>query len=235
MEIRKRFEGNIVILYIAGSIDVDSAPFIEETGKLLNKGVNKILCNFVDVDMVDYNGLSALAIAYKNVTNQEGIMKFCCVPSHIKQLFKMVRLEEIFDVHGSEELGIKAFSLSDKVDKLLLRRRFKRIDLSIPVLFKSGLSSKDALSKGKIFNISGEGLFIHSKSTFPVSTDLYLEIKLKRSQETLSFSGTVVWLADKELQPHVSPGMGIKLTNMDPETQESVVEFIDQNLTAKRG
>jgi anti-anti-sigma factor len=235
MEIRKRFSESIAILYLAGNIDIDSAPIIEETSKLLNEGVNKILCNFVNVEMVDYNGLSALAIAYKNVTNQSGIIKFCCVSSHIKQLFRIVRLEEIFDVYDSEESAIKAFSLSDKVDKLLLRRRFKRIELSVPILFKPGLSSGDILSKGKMFNISGEGLFIHSKNTFPVSTDLYIEIRLKRSQKPLSVSGTVIWLADKQLQPHVYPGMGVKLTNMDSVTQESVIEFIDENLATKQG
>ena len=233
MEIRKRFSKNIAILYISGDININSASLVEETGKLIKEGTSEILCNFVNVNMVDYNGLSIIVIAYKNVVNQKGVMKFCNVPPHIKGLFKVSRLDKIFDMHENEELGTKAFALSSKVDKLLLRRRFKRIDLSFPTRFKTGVSSTGKMLSGKALNLSGDGLFVHTKNTFPISTELYVEIDLESSKNPLVLTGTVIWLADKKLQPHAYPGMGIRIANFDGKIQGKLIDFINKHLTMR--
>lgn len=233
MEIRKRFSGNIVILYITGEIDIDSAEIIEITGGFLKDGIKKILCNFANVSMVDYNGLSILTIAYKNAVNQKGILKFCNVPQHIRELFNAARLDMVFEIHADEETALMGFDLSSKLDKLALRRRFKRIDVGIPVKYRVGLSSNEKLLKGKILNISGEGLYLYAKTTYPASTQLYLEAWFGQENAPFTIMGTVIWLADKELQPHSYPGMGIKFENIDKKTQERIVDFIDKNLTTR--
>lgn len=233
MEIRKRFSGSIAILYITGKIDINSAKIIETTGELLKQGIKKILCNFANVSMVDYNGLSLLAIAYKNAANQKGALKFCNVPRHIKELFGATRLDTVFEIYPGEEGALKTFDLSNKVDKLTLRRRFKRIDVGITIKYKLGLSSKAKLLKGKILNLSAEGLYLFTKITFPVSTQIYLEVYLGREKIPLTLMGTVVWLADKELQPHSCPGMGIKFEDVDKKTQKTIIDFIDKNLTMR--
>lgn len=233
MEIRKRFSKNIAVLYLSGKINIDSASIIEETGHLIKEGISRVLCNFVNVPMVDYNGLSILGIAYKNITNQKGILKFCNVPKHIKELFKAARLDSVFDIYDDEESALKSFELSSKVDKLSLRRRFKRIDVSIPVKYKTGLSSDTKLLSGKILNMSGEGLFIYAKNTFPVATQIYLEIHLAGEKRTLTLTGIVIWLADKELQPHSYPGMGINFMNLSSDDAEEIIAFIDKNITSR--
>ena len=234
MEIRQRFEGNIAVLYITGKIDINSAQLIESTGQLLREGVKQILCNFTNVRMVDYNGLSLLAIAYKNAANQKGAIKFCCVPGHIKQLFEVARLEKTFEIYPDEESAIEGFGLSDKVDKLPLRRRFKRIDINIPIKYKVGLSASTKLLNGKILNLGGEGLYIFAKNTYPVSSEIYMEIKFGEGRwETFALMGTVIWLADKELQPHAYPGMGVTFSNLDAKTQNEIIDFINKNLTTR--
>ena len=233
MEIRKRFYRNIAVLYISGKFDIDAAVFIEETGHLLREGIHKILCNFENVEMVDYNGLSILAIAYKNAVNQKGILKFCSVPKHIKSLFKSARLDIVFDMFSDEESALKGFNASTKVDKLNLRRRFKRVDANIPVRFKTGLSAGTKFLKGKILNLSGEGMFIYSKNTFPTSTQLYLEIDMAGEKKALTLMGTVIWLADKQLQSHTYPGMGIQFGNLEKKHQENIISFIEKNIIGR--
>lgn len=233
MEIRKRFSDNIAIIYITGEIDINSAEIIEKTGELLKEGIKKILCNFTNVGMVDYHGLSLLAIAYKNAVNQRGILKFCNVPPHIKELFNAARLDMTFEIYADEKSALKAFDLSGKIDTLSLRRRFKRIDISIPVKYKIGLSASAKFLKGKILNLSGEGLYVYTKDTFPVSTQLYMEIRVRREKGPITLMGTVIWLADKELQPHSYPGMGITLAGLDKKAQEQIINFIDKNITTR--
>jgi anti-sigma B factor antagonist len=233
MEIRKRFYKDIAILYIAENIDIDSAELIEETGRILKEGIDKILCNFSNVNIVDYNGLSVLAIAYKNVTNQKGILKFCEVPPHVKELFKAARLDSVFEIYTDEESALKSFELSAKIDGLSLRRRFKRIDVNITIRYKLDLSTSTKFFKGKILNIGGEGLFILSKNTFPAATQLYMEIELGGTKEPLALMGSVIWLADSELQPHSYPGMGVRFINMDKEKQAEIIDFIDKNIVRR--
>jgi anti-anti-sigma factor len=233
MEIRKRFARDIVILYITGQIDINSAALIERTGQFLKDGIKKILLNFASVTMVDYNGLSILAITYKNAVNQKGVVKLCNVPRHIGQLLKTARLDMTFEIYPDEDTALKCFNVSTKVDTLTLRRRFKRIDVNIPVYYKTGLSANEKMNRGKILNMSGEGIYIYTKETLPASSQVYMEIRLGRGKKPLTLMGEVVWLADKEIQPHSYPGMGIKFATIERKAQEQIISFIDKNLTTR--
>lgn len=231
MEIREREEKNIIILYLEGKIDINSANFIEETGRLLNEGYSKLLCDFSNIDLVDYNGLSTIAIAYKNVINKNSVMKFCNVPIHIKELFKVVRLDLVFDVYDNEDEAIRSFETTSKIDRLYLRRRFKRIELRFPVKYSLAVSAKPRILTGKILNISGAGVFIYAKQTFPVLSQLDMELTLQEDAKTLKTRGIIIWLADKELQPHCYPGMGVKFIELNSDIQRKIVDFIDKNIT----
>ena len=56
MEIKARQNGSIVILDLAGRIDIDSANFVEAVGQCVRDGYLDILCNFEEVDFIDYLG-----------------------------------------------------------------------------------------------------------------------------------------------------------------------------------
>lgn len=230
MKLRKRYENNIIIMYIEGKITVDSALFIEETGRIAESDYNKIVVNFKDTEIVDYNGLSVLAIAFKNITNKGGIMKFCNIPTHIHELLKLSRLDLVFDIHDSEKEALQSFQTSSKIDKLYLRRRFKRLDLHLSVKFIDSMHKKSKMSSGKVLNISGDGIYAYSKKTFTIDTRLNLEIELKKNN-ILRLQGNVIWLADKQLQPHCYPGMGIEFIDIANKNQVRIVDYIDKNIS----
>ncbi|NQT22209.1 MAG: PilZ domain-containing protein [Candidatus Omnitrophica bacterium] len=229
MNIRKRREKDITILYLEGKIDIDSANFIEETSNLIKSGHRNLLCNFSNINMVDYNGLSIIVIAYKNVVNNGGIMKLCAIPQHVKELYKLVRLDLVFDVYEDEPSAIKSYETSTKIDKLYLRRRFKRLDLQLPVTYK--LPSDSKVRKGKILNMSAEGIFIYIKESLPVSSQIEIELGVHEIGEPIRVLGRIVWLADKELQPHCYPGLGVKFLDVKPAEQGKIIDFIDKNIT----
>ncbi|MBL7156997.1 MAG: anti-sigma factor antagonist [Candidatus Omnitrophica bacterium] len=230
MEIRKRFQDNVVILYITGDIDINSAALIEETGQYARQGIDKILLNITNVNIIDYNGLSIMNIAYKNVVNQKGMIKFCMVPAHVKSLFATSGLDKVFEIYDIEEEAIKSFECSSTIDRIPMRRRFERIEVRLSVKYKTSLSSTAKMQAGIVQNLGGEGIFIHSKDTHPVSTQLYVELSLEEAKP-LTLRGTVIWLADKKLQPHLYPGMGVQLVHMDSLTQEKIIKFIDRHIT----
>ncbi|MBU4376991.1 MAG: STAS domain-containing protein [Candidatus Omnitrophica bacterium] len=232
MDIRIRESNNISIIDIDGQIDINAAEIIEAVGWLMKNKKKDILLNFDKVNMVDYSGISILAIAYKNVVNHKGKMKFCNVPLHVEELFKLVRLDNIFEIYRDEESAVNTFYHESPVDNTTLRRRFKRLDIQAEAEFCTWGDPNKVWHQGRILNISGEGLFIHAKSVLPLGTKVALRLNLL-SGEIIDAEGIIIWLADKSLQIQSYPGMGIYFKDMAKKVQDKIVVFINRHITSR--
>jgi anti-anti-sigma factor len=115
MEIKLRQNNTVIVLDISGRIDVDSANLVEVVGQCVHDGYKDILCNLEDVDFIDYMGTSVIVIAYKEVVNNQGRMRFCNVPAHIKNIFCIAGLDRVIEMYASEELALSSF----KEDKII--------------------------------------------------------------------------------------------------------------------
>lgn len=231
MQVRFRETGNITILDIEGNVDINSSDIIETIGYLLNSGKINFIFNLENVNLVDYSGLSVLAIAYKNVINHKGKLKFLHVGLQTVELFKMVKLEYVFEVYSEEESAIRSF-YEEETRSLPLRRKFKRLDINLRVKFwLIGSHKRPKIFEGRILNISAAGLYIFSKYTFPINSQLEMELILPGEIKFLDATANVIWLADKELQPHFYPGMGVAHLHLTPEKERLVIDFIDKNIT----
>ncbi len=234
MEIRARQKNHIIILDISGRIDVDSANLIEIVGQCLRDGYPDILCNFEGVDFIDYMGISALVIAYKEVVNNKGRMKFSNIPVHLKGVFSVAGLEKVIDMYPTEELALTGFQedqIIEKIKKLQLRRRFKRLPIEMKIELKAKYDKKATCLKGDMFNLSGIGAFIYGCGQFKLGDEIVLKLKLPPRHEELDLEARVVWLADKQIQPHHHPGIGVEFYNISTSTQQKLLEFIEKNLS----
>jgi len=235
MRIRVREAKGVSILDVSGKLDINAAELIEVTGGLLKYNKVNIVCNFAKAEQIDYDGLSILVIAYKNVINRKGKMKFCNMPSHAVSLLKTVRLDTVFEMYQDEKSAIRSFREPiSSIEKKSLRRRFKRLDTHVKVQY-SLLARPSQSSDGRLSNISGAGLYIRCKKTYPIKTKLNLEIKLPDIAEAMKISGSVVWNADKDVQPHEYPGMGIRFTDISYDEQKDILDYIDKNISHRSG
>jgi len=231
MGIRIREIKNISILDIDGRIDINSSDIIETVGWLTTTGKVNLVLNMENVDLVDYSGLSVLAIAYKNTANHKGHLKLVHVSLPVIELFKVVKLDTVFEIYEDEEAAVNSF-FQEEVERAHLRRKFKRLDIHLSTKYKIvGGQKKAKLFDGKVLNISAAGIFIYSPYTLPINTMLELEIALPDTPSPLEATGRVVWLTDKELQPHYFPGMGVAFVHLTPEKEKAVIDFIDKNIT----
>jgi len=238
IKIKVRESRGISIIDIEGRIDINASGVIETIGSLIRNNKLRILCNFDNVELVDYSGLSILAIAFKNVSNHKGSMKFCNVQLHVKELFKVVQMDKVFHCYENEELALRNFDEKMvQIEKLVLRRKFKRLEITISVDYNviTDKLVEIVIHSGKVMNISGAGLFIYSPDLFPVRTKVHLEISIPGEIAPLGMDGMVIWMADKSLQPHCYPGMGVKFIEVDSEKQKDILEFIDRNVTHRSG
>ncbi|MBM3246327.1 MAG: STAS domain-containing protein [Candidatus Omnitrophica bacterium] len=232
LDIEFRKAGAVAILDLAGSIDIDAANFIEMVGWCLNNGYKDIVCNLENVNLVDYPGLSVLTIAYKDVVNHNGRIKFVNVAAHIEKTFAMVCLDRVFDIYVDEETALKSFA-EDKhisqIQKMPLRRRFKRLPLDIDIDFKAK-DKAEQFNQGKVLNISAVGLLVFAEKIYPLSQILDVRLSLLPHPGQIEVNAKVVWLVQKEIQPQIYPGMGLEFYKIDSEVQKKIVEFVDRNL-----
>ncbi len=234
MEIRARQIEGVIILDLTGRIDVDSANFVEIVGQCLRDGYVDILCNFEEVDFIDYLGISALVLAYKDVTNNNGRMKFVMVPAHIRNSFVVAGLDRVIEMHLTEELAVNSFKedkIIENIKKMQLRRRFKRLPIDIKIELKAKSQQSPSCLHLDVINLSAIGAYIFGCDQFKLGDEVIINLKLPPKQEELQLEAKVVWLPDKQVQPHSFPGMGVEFVHLSSAIQQKLVDFIDRNLS----
>lgn len=234
MEIRAKRIGNIIILDLSGRIDVNSATFIEVVGQCLRDGYCDILCNFEMVDFIDYMGISVIIIAYKEIINNGGRMKFCNISGHLKGLLAVAGLGQVIDVYATEDLAIESFKedkIIENIQKLQLRRRFKRLPIDIKIELKNKYEQCPECLKADILDLSAVGSYVYDCHGFKLGDEVILKFKLLPNQEELEITAKVVWLSDKQIQPHLHPGMGVEFYHISTAVQQKLLEFIERNMS----
>ncbi|MCP4653186.1 MAG: STAS domain-containing protein [Candidatus Omnitrophica bacterium] len=230
MKINFRDKPDAIIIDLEGNINVDSSDFVEAIGWVLAKKSKNIVCNFKNVNLVDYVGISLIAVAYKNVMNHKGQMKIFNLPHHVVKLFSVVGLDRVFDYYTTEEGALKSFTNDKRISRILkrkFRRRFKRISFPGNITFKDKNSSK--IYKGKIINLSALGIFVLVNKLFPVGEILTINLNIP-GVPLLGVDTKVVWIADKDIQRAERNCLGLEFHNIDSQTQEKIINFVEKHL-----
>ena len=233
MKIKIREKTDITILDLEGNIDINASDFVEVVGWVLNNKSKNIICNFESVNLVDYVGISLIAVIYKNVLNHQGRIKFYAIPSHVRKLFSIVGLDRVFEYHLGEEDTLE--QMRREIDtshsqEEHLRRRFKRIPFKANIEYRPKLGRRNDFYTGKIVNLSAEGIFLVSQQIYSVGEVLLTRMDLMPQPGVLEVDTKVVWVADEEIQPHEFPGMGLEFYNLDAGVQEKIVQFVEKHL-----
>jgi len=234
MDIKARIVGNVVILDISGQVDANSANFVEIVGQCIRDGYQDILCNMEDVEFIDYLGISAIVLAYKELVNAKGRMKFASIPAHIKNSLSVAGLDKVVEIYATEEIALDSFKedkVIEDIKKLQLRRRFKRLPIDIKIELRDKFTKSPECFKLDILNLSAIGAYIYGCDKFKLGDDVTLKMKLPPNQEQLEMEAKVVWLCDKQIQPQLYPGMGVEFRNMPSSAQDKLLGFIERNLS----
>ena len=234
LELRVRQKYNVVIMDLAGRIDVDAANLVEVVGQCLRDGYMDILCNLEDVESIDYMGISVIAIAYKETVNNKGRMRFVNCPAHLKGVFAVSGMDRTIEIYASEELALNSFKedkIIENIKKMQLRRRFKRLPIDLKIELKSKHEKSPHCLNLDILNLSAVGAFIFGCDKFKLGDEVILKMKLAPRQEELDLEAKVVWIPDKALQPHEHPGVGVEFHNISVLDQQKLIAFIERNLS----
>lgn len=233
MRIKLREKDDVMILDLEGNIGVDASNFVETVGWILTNKTKDIICNFEGVNLIDYVGVSIIAVTYKNVLNQKGRIVLYGVPSHIMKLFSIVGLDKVFTFYATEEqalIGIKQEKEDKQEAKDKLRRRFKRIPLNLPIKLKEKFSKDGLMFEGSVVSLSADGVFVIANKIFSIGDLLRISIELTPKSEALELDAKVVWITDKDANPDEALGMGLEFSGITSKKQEEIIEFVEKHI-----
>jgi anti-sigma B factor antagonist len=110
MHVRQEEKSGILVCYITGEIDINTAPQMKKVfDKLVQAKKEKILMNFKDVNYVDSSGLATLVEILRGMRAYSGKLKLTNLTTKVKSLFEITKLDKLFEITMEEEEAVKAF------------------------------------------------------------------------------------------------------------------------------
>mgnify|MGYP002622486873 CR=1 FL=1 len=112
-QVSTRQEGDVLVLTFTDAQILDEAK-IEEMGAELLKIINhceekKVLFNFRDVQFMSSAVLGKLIKINKIAGDREIHLKFCEIAKDLLQVFRITRLNKVFDIQPTEKKALAAF------------------------------------------------------------------------------------------------------------------------------
>lgn len=234
MNITVRHKNNVAILDIRGNIDINASQLVETVGAVLNTKITTVIFNFENVNLVDYVGVSIIAVVYKNILDHGGSLRIYNVPAHVAKLFSIVGLDRVFYYYASQEEALAAVEEEQQgaAERQPMRRKFKRVDLNAVIEYREKFSKDPGFYRGKIINLSADGAFAATGQLFPVGEELLARLHLMPQPGIITIEAKVSWVADEEIQPEYYPGMGLEFHNIPSSTQEGIIRFVERHLSS---
>jgi anti-sigma B factor antagonist len=84
----------------------------EELKSLFNKPNARVIINLDGVQFIDSSGFGVFLSVMKVAANNAGKFKICNVAREVMELFKLLQLHNVFDIHPSVDDCLKSFENS---------------------------------------------------------------------------------------------------------------------------
>jgi anti-sigma B factor antagonist len=107
----RRVNGHIIV-EVSGRLETgESCLQLRELAKrLTSEGGRYFVLNMADISHIDSAGLGLLLSIYATIRNQGGDLKLLNVGQRVMELFRMMRLVDVFQLYEDEDAAIAAKS-----------------------------------------------------------------------------------------------------------------------------
>ncbi len=110
MDITSRSQNEIVILDIAGEIDLYNAPEIKDIiNTLIEDKKYNVIINLEKVTYIDSSGIGALISSLSNLKKYQGGLKIINVFASVKKVFELTKLTSFFEIYDKEIEALDSF------------------------------------------------------------------------------------------------------------------------------
>lgn len=91
-------ENNVTINIPKNFVVDEVAEFRIKTNSLIDEGSRNFIFNFSNCTFIDSTGLGALVSIYKKCAEKGGSIKLKALNSEVEKLFKLTRLDKVFEI-----------------------------------------------------------------------------------------------------------------------------------------
>jgi anti-anti-sigma factor len=233
LTIGHRKDSDITVLDLAGDFGADAQAAISElVAKYTHDAHTNIVWNFRDVSAINSSGIGILLNACGEIKKHGAIAKLARVSPAALEVFGIHKVIPVFDIYPDEAAAKKRIRIEvEETDKAYVRL-FERINVDLKARFKEfkkgflrGLARPRAADAT---SLSMCGIFLKTGSTYPKDTLLETTLLLPEggSKPQVKFLGKVVWVADREKQPGLYPGMALCTLFMEDAEKAKLEGFI---------
>ncbi len=111
MEIEERKVGNVLVV-LPREKRIDASVSTGFKGRMvdwINQGNRRIVLDLSEVDFIDSSGLGAIVSSLKTLGN-DGDLVICGIRETVMGLFKITRMNRVFQIFATESEAIEALS-----------------------------------------------------------------------------------------------------------------------------
>lgn len=109
-DIAEKSIGDIKVLKISGELDALVAPKLKDRiAKLVEGDTTKFIIDFEELVHINSLAMGILRGKLRSVKEVGGDIKLIKLNSHIKTIFEMIGLDEIFDIYETEDEAVNSF------------------------------------------------------------------------------------------------------------------------------
>lgn len=85
-------------------------PVKEELKSLFHKPDTKLVLNLEGIRFIDSSGFGVFLSILKTANNSHGQFKLCNIEPEVMELFRLLQLHNVFEIHNNLDDCIKSFS-----------------------------------------------------------------------------------------------------------------------------
>ena len=109
MQITERTEQNVPVVAITGDIDLETSPQLRDFLRPKSSAKTpSLLLDFSGVNYIDSSGLATLIEYFQAVQGFKGRLVLASLSPRVKNVFEIVRLEQIFSIHPDVPSALSA-------------------------------------------------------------------------------------------------------------------------------
>lgn len=111
-------DDDVCTLRVKGDINhMEMVNIRNEISELIKEGSSKVILSMEDVKHINYLSIGVLVERMKRLRNCGGDLKLVGMDSYLKNIFKVVGVEDIFEIFDSIEDALKSY-ISETNQKL---------------------------------------------------------------------------------------------------------------------
>jgi anti-anti-sigma factor len=111
MDLKIRQQDDIIVIYLAGRLDVHLSSDIEkEINRIIKDNPNvHLLLDLTDVEYMSSSGLRIFVSTMRLLRDNKKQLKLCNINSAVRKIFEVVELMDMFDIYTTESEALESF------------------------------------------------------------------------------------------------------------------------------